>query len=127
MSGMFPDRQVILAETAPGGEWHLEIYGPSRISLPGDAPAPPLYASFHKLAKGNVIAVPFGLPATAAEITIKWELRGGVCAIFVGSDCYVLFRYGLWVGMSRELFRLPPEPPFTPEDIEQFETKGCVT
>ncbi|MHB1391072.1 MAG: hypothetical protein ACYCXF_07575 [Thermoleophilia bacterium] len=127
MNDIFDDRELIFEETAPGGEWHLEIFGPSNISLPGDALQPPFYASFHQLAKGKIIAVPFGVPATAAEITVKWGLRGGVCAIFIGSDCWVLFRYGLWVGASRQTFRMPPEPPFSEVDIEQFLSTGSVS
>ncbi|MHB0867805.1 MAG: hypothetical protein ACYC6B_03460 [Thermoleophilia bacterium] len=126
MNDIFEDRELIFEETAPGGEWHLEIFGPSNISLPGDAPQPPFYASFHNLAKGKIIAVPFGVPATAAEISVKWGLRGGVCAISIGADCWALFRYGMWVAMSREAFRLPPDPPFTAADIESFETIGAV-
>jgi hypothetical protein len=121
---LITDRDIWFKEEDPNGAWSLYIYGPSNNPGPRSELEPPLYASFKKIVKGTYIAVPFGIPAESSEITIDWGLPGGVCGIYVGGDCYVLFRYGRWLGPPRQEFRVAPNKPFSQEEIETFLETG---
>lgn len=119
---MFCDREVLRKEKSPGNEWSLYIYGPSSDTRDSDQPF--FYASFRKIAKDKYIAVPFGRLADPSEISVKWDLPGDVCAIYIGGDCYVLFNYGIWRFHSREFFRRHPEPPFGAKEMEAVSATG---
>lgn len=120
---MFEDREILHKEDSPDGEWSLHIYGPSK-STDSQLPEQSLfYASFWWKRKDRYTAVPFGHPADPAEISIEWR-PSGVCAVYIGDDCYVLFRYGQWKFAGRELFRQAPDEPFSAEEIEAVEATG---
>lgn len=119
---MFCDREAFVKEDSPSGEWSLYVYGPS--SNERDPDQPPFYASFRKIVKDKIIAVPFGRLAEPSAIKVKWDLPGDICAIYVDNDCYLMFNYGIWRFHSREYFRQDPEPPFTAEDIASVGTNG---
>jgi hypothetical protein len=124
---MFPDRDVILKQEAPGGAWNLYIYGESHADptrLPPEEPK--FYASFRKKSKDTITCLPFGRAADVQEITVKWDAAPGVCEIFLGEDCYLLFWYGTWKARGRGSFRVAPQPPFSREEIDSMEKLGYV-
>lgn len=123
MESMFCDREVLLKEKSPEGDWSLYIYGPSRVD-DSRLPQPPFYASFRKIAKDKVIAVPFGRDAEPGQIAIEWGLPGDICSVSIEGDRYVLFNYGIWRFHSREFFRVAPEPPFSSEEVEAVGATG---
>ena len=121
---MFCDREAIIKDKSPDGDWDLFIFGSVKYFDPSMGPQPHFYASFRKIAKDKIIAVPFGRDADPSEISIKWGLPGDICAVYIGEECYVLFNYGIWRFHSREFFRQAPEPPFNAEEIKAVGETG---
>lgn len=125
---MFCDRNVLIKEDSPNGEWSLHVYGPSHADPSRRAPGdPPFYASFMKYAKGTVTAVPFGYPTDPSQVRVVWHDSGKkVCQIFIGDDCYAMFMWGTWRFHRRGFFRQTPEPPFTEAEYKVMEEKGYL-
>jgi hypothetical protein len=124
---MFEDRDVILKEEAPGGAWNLYIYGQSKADpsrLPPDEPK--FYASFRKKAKDTITCLPFGHDAAEGDVKVKWDAAPGVCEVYLGEECYLMFWYGTWKGRRRGYFRVSPDPAFSREEIELMEKQGYL-
>lgn len=125
---LFCDREAILKEDSPGGEWSLHIYGPINLDPALRPPdEPPFYASFMKRSKETITAIPFGAEVDPSTVSVKWEDEGRrICYIYIGDDCYAMFLYGTWRAQRRGFFRIAPQLPFGEQEIAEMRERGFI-
>jgi hypothetical protein len=109
---MRESRQQVLQETSPDGVWTLEIEGPTST-------ASFFYAVFRQGGKGYM-GVSFGYATDPSKISVRWDYPDNVCGIAIGSECYLLFRWGARRRRRRERYRRGEGQAFTTEEISWF-------
>lgn len=72
----------------------------------------------------GAIGVPFGFAAPASELSIRWDLPDSTLGVFIGGECYLLFRYGPRRRRRREYFRVGRGLAFTSEEIAWITSKN---
>jgi len=60
----------------------------------------------------------FGRATPLSQIEIRWDLSDSTLGIFLYRECWGLYRYGPYRRRNRVYWRFPPQPPFTPAEIE---------
>jgi hypothetical protein len=105
-------RADVAREASPDGGWTLEIHGPSKA-------ASSLYAVFRQ-GSTRYMGVPFGYATDPSRIRIRWDYPDKVCGIAIGSECYLLFRWGARRRRRRERVRLGEGRAFTQDEISWF-------
>lgn len=105
------NRQVRLKEVSPNGLWEIEILAPSQVTYS-------YYFTFRRVGEEGKYGVPFGYAGEPLEV--RWDLPDNVCGVYVGSECFVLFRYGARRRRRREQHRLGKGNGFTAQQIEWF-------
>jgi hypothetical protein len=106
---MTSDRQLVLRSTSPDGQWELTVQGPTPTSQS-------FYAVFSRRGDG-INAFPFGYPTDEKNVVVRWDLPDQTCGIFIGKDCFALFRYGARRRRRREYCRTGEINPFGEEEI----------
>src|SRR5919201_1470658 len=109
---MRESRQEVLQETSPDGLWTLEVQGPTRT-------APSFYAAFRQGGK-SYTGVPFGYATDRSKISVRWDYPDKVCGVSIGSECYLLFRWGAPRRRRRARYRCGEGRAFTVEEISWF-------
>jgi len=109
---MLDSRPEVARETSPDGVWTLEINGPTQA-------APSFYAVFRR-GDEHYMGVPFGYAADPAMVRVRWDYPDKVCGIAIGSECYLLFRWGARRRRRRERCRIGEGGGFTPDEISWF-------
>jgi len=109
---MLDSRPEVAQETSPDGVWTLEIHGPTEA-------APSFYAVFRQ-GDQHYMGVPFGYAADTATVRVRWDYPDKVCGIAIGSECYLLFRWGARRRRWREGCRVGEGRAFTPDEISWF-------
>jgi hypothetical protein len=109
---MLESRAKVGQETSPDGVWTLEIHGPTEA-------ASAFYAVFRQ-GSDRYRGVPFGYATDPSSIHVRWDYPDKVCGIGIGSECYLLFRWGARRRRRREHWRVGEGRAFTPEEISWF-------
>jgi hypothetical protein len=109
---------VIYQGVSPNGKFSLEVTRPGETD-------PYFLATFRCIDGSAGIAemgTSFGPYPTAArdELAIRWDLPDNVCGLYLGSDCYGLFRFGRSRRRTRGSFRCQLQPPFAEAEIDWF-------
>ena len=117
---MLDSRPVIVQEASPDGVWTLEIHGPTQA-------APAFYAVFRQGGERygeHYMGVPFGYATDSTKVSVRWDYPDKVCGIAIGSECYLLFRWGPRRRRRRERGRLGEGRAFTLDEISWFCNKN---
>jgi hypothetical protein len=106
---VYSDESPLRIDQSPDGRAVLEI-------LPASRSRDTFYANV-TLDREVSMGFPFGFAAPASEISVRWDLPDSTLGVFIGGDCYVLFRYGPRRRRRREHYRVGRGLAFTSEEI----------
>ena len=105
------NRRTVRREIAPKGLWEIEILEP----IPA---ARGYYFKFRRPGEDAGWGVPFGYEGQPLDLL--WDLPDNVCGVYIGSECFLLFRYGASRRRRREQYRLGEGNAFPEEEIQWF-------
>jgi len=120
--------EVILSEQSPNGRWSLVMYITPGVQYI-QADIRNIDRSVGCCSELGGISIGPWLPDAVAisEVIVRWDLPDNVLGLYVGSDCYGLFRCGAGRRRARGKFRAGrPENAFTSDEIEWFCAKSHV-
>ena|SRR5579871_6895793 len=115
---------VIHRELSPNGRFSVEVSMPNEDT--------PYFGVIFCCVDGSCGTLQTGgwfgpfPPASADSFFIRWDLPDNVCGLYLGSDCYGLFRVGAGRRRNRGWYRVVNEQPFSQEEIAWFCSKTHV-
>ena len=111
------DQWTRLMTSTLGGKIELELYGPKPpqmalcVGLSGERPhTGEKFSTWHH----------FGRAIPLESIVIRWDMPDSTLGIFLDGECWFLYRYGPYRRRNRSYWRLPPQPPFTAQEIDHI-------
>jgi hypothetical protein len=111
-------RPLLSVHESPDGRWSVEVNGPTEV-------APEFYAVFEHDGQA-FIGFPFGYAAPTAMLKVRWDLPDSVCGLYLGEDCYALFRWGPRRRRRRESYCTGHGNHFGDDEIRWFCAKKRV-
>jgi hypothetical protein len=115
---MWNDAEIVLSETSPNRRWTLTVY-----TAPGSAYYLADICNIDNTVGccSRLLGASFGQSPrwSATDVSVRWDLPDNVLGLFVGAECFGLFRCGAGRRRSRGQFRCGLKG-FSTDEIDWF-------